>query len=468
MGLVGLALWVPLVLAAFVRVRPHSSPVIQIPPAEQNPPHVQRLLDAKCTRCHAGADAALGLRVDTWKNLFKGSAHGEAIIPYDAANSLLIEITTKLVGGPHPGELSADTLTRAEVDTLTRWINAGAPSDLGEVPFENAVQRLYVCNQDDAIVSVIDMETNLVVRTIELQELGFSPNAKPHHTAVDPDGSFWYVSLIGDNWVLKFNRENELVGQVQFERPGMLSLHQTEDLLFVGRSMAAVNPPQRIGVIKRSDMTIDEIDVFFPRPHALQVSADGRHVYAASLAVNQIASVNRETEELELTTLEGQGPPHVLVQFALSPDGGTLVAGGQLTGKLLIFDASAPPTLTLIDAIDVNPAPWHPVFTPDGRFVYVGNNEANTVTVIDMENRSVAAVIEGRGIAEPHGIAVSADGRYVYVSNRNLKGGYTPRYDLGDNERTGTVVVINTATRAIEKVIEIGRYPAGMSTRATN
>ena len=62
-----------------------------------------------------------------------------------------------------------------------------------------ALALLYVCNQNDATVSVIDLTTNKVVRTIDLTTLGFSKNAKPHHVAVEPDGSFWYVTLIGEN-----------------------------------------------------------------------------------------------------------------------------------------------------------------------------------------------------------------------------------------------------------------------------
>ena len=97
----------------------------------------------------------------------------------------------------------------------------------------------------------------------------------------------------------------------------------------------------------------------------------------------------------------------------------------------------------------------------------------NTVNVIDFETRTVVKVIEGRGLAQPHGAAVSHDGRYAYIASRNLempeghsKFGhmYTPRYDLGDNARAGTVAVIDTETREIVKVIEIEGYGAGLGT----
>ena len=401
-----------------------------------------------------------GLELDSWESLIAGSDYGEVLIAFDAENSLLIELATKL-DAAHPLRPHADALTPEEIGLMRRWIDDGARNDDGEVPYADAENLLYACNQGAAAVSVIDMDANVVIRTVKLQPLGFTEQSRPHHTAVEPDGSFWYVSLIGDDKVLKFNRDNELVAQADFERPGMLAMHPTEDLLFVGRSMKAVNPPQRIGLIERSDMDIDEIDVFFPRPHALAIHPDGKHVYTASLAENRMATVDFAEEAVELLSIEG--PTHTFVQFAIAPDGQTMVVGGQLTGKFMFFDMSTPTEPTLVETIDVNAAPWHPVFSPDGRFVYFGNKMASTVTVVDVENRSVAAAIEGDGVSQPHGAAISPDGRHVYIASNNLNGTYTPRYPFGDNDKPGTVAVINTETRAIEKVLEIGPNATGLS-----
>ena len=402
-----------------------------------------------------------GLRLDSWESLIAGSDFGEVLIAFDADNSLLIELATKL-DAAHPLRPHADALTPEEIDLVRRWIDEGARNDEGAVPYAEAEYLLYACNQGTAVVSVIDMEANVVIRTVKLQPLGFTENSRPHHTAVEPDGSFWYVSLIGDDKVLKFNRDNELVAQADFERPGLLALHPTQDILFVGRSMKAVKPPQRIGMIQRSDMGIEEIDVFFPRPHALAIHPDGKHVYTASLAENRMATVDFAEERAELLSIEG--PTHTFVQFAIAPDGQTMVVGGQLTGTFLFFDTSTPTSPTLVETIDINAAPWHPVFSPDGRFVYLGNKMANTVTVVDVENRSVAAVIEGNGLSQPHGSAISPDGRFVYIASNNLSGGYTPRYNFGDNAKAGTVTVINTETRTIEKVLEVGPNATGLST----
>ena len=115
---------------------------------------------------------------------------------------------------------------------------------LASVSAAEAQELLYVASQEDVTVAIIDMGTNELVATVDLKEFGYSETAKAHHTAVEPDGSHWYVSLIAAGKVLKFDRNNRLVGEADFETPGMLSLDPESDLLYVGRSMAAVNPPQ--------------------------------------------------------------------------------------------------------------------------------------------------------------------------------------------------------------------------------
>lgn len=319
--------------------------------------------------------------------------------------------------------------------------------------------RIYVCNQGSATVSILDANTHDVIDTVDLQALGFSENAKPHHAVAEPDGSFWYLSLIAENTVLKLNPENEIVGRVEMETPGMLAIQPSGNLLFVGRSMSAVNPPKSLGLVNRGDMSMEMIGTFFPRPHALTLSADGNRAFVASLATNQMLSLDASTQDIELTRLGGD--TQTLVQFAATPDGSTLIGGGQVTGQLLFFDASDPANITVTDTLNVGAMPWHPVISPDGATAYVPVKGANEVVVVDIASRSITKRISGNGLAQPHGSALSPNGRFLYVTNNNSKGTYAP---TGDDPKAGTVVVIDTESNEIVSVIETGRNPTGIGT----
>jgi YVTN family beta-propeller protein len=169
--------------------------------------------------------------------------------------------------------------------------------------------------------------------------------------------------------------------------------------------------------------------------------------------------IDTESDETTLTRLDGE--TQTFVQFAMTPDGETLIAGGQKTGQLLLFDASQAPSLTVTDTLQVGKQPWHPVISADGSTAYVPNKASNTVSVVDLEAGTVAATIEGEGLAQPHGSALSPDGRYLFVSNNNRKGTYE---STDDNPKAGTVTVIDTETNEITKVIEVGTYPSGVGT----
>lgn len=394
-----------------------------------------------------------GIDASSWSALLRGSDQGELLIPYDADRSLLIE--RALEAGP-------DGPSEEERNVVRHWIDAGAPDDDGRVAFADADELLYVCNQASAVISIVDMATNVVIRTVDLRELGFSENANPHHIAVAPDGEHWYVSLIGEHVVLKFTRENELVGRAAFDVPGMLSISSNGESLYVGRSMSAVNPPQRIGRIDVSDMSVEEIDVFYSRPHALIAAPGERHVYSASLGVNQIASIDPETLDIELTDVGGSH--HGFVQFAAAPNRSLMIAGGEMSGQLLFFSLEQPMSPKVVKVLDVGGAPWHPSFLPDGSRALVPRKRADAVTFVDVATLSASGVVSGRGLAQPHGSTVRTDGRYAYVSNNNLNGAFEPRYET-EGDPHGTVAVIDTQTLEIVKILEVEQYPTGIGSR---
>jgi YVTN family beta-propeller protein len=331
---------------------------------------------------------------------------------------------------------------------------------LGTVAAAAQGPRLYVANQDDATVSVVDIASGKVVETIDLAAMGFGPNAKPHHAQVESDGGFWYLSMIGAGKVVKFDRTNRIVGSVSLEVPGLLALDPTADRLVVGRSMSAVNPPMRIAVIRRSDMTLlEEHEVFFPRPHALVVDPRGQYAYVASLGVNQFASVR--LEDGQSTLVDFEGGPQTFTQFAVSRDGHWLVATAQSANQLLVYDVREAGKPVLFKTVPMAKGPFEPVFTHDGKTVFVTNLDANLVTAVDVATWLVTGTIESVGFGQPHGVALSADGRFLFVGNRHQAGG-AHDHEGQKAVSKGTLVVICIPTRTAEAVLEVGNYAAGL------
>ncbi len=80
-----------------------------------------------------------------------------------------------------------------------------------------------------------------------------------------------------------------------------------------------------------------------------------------------------------------------------------------------------------------------------GPKAYVGNFKDNTISVIDVELKRVTATIPVP--PGPHGIAITADNRWVYVAS----------------DGASTVSVIDTATDKLVENIEVGKNPHGVA-----
>ncbi len=280
---------------------------------------------------------------------------------------------------------------------------------------------VYVANQASGKVTVIDAATDSVVATVDFTALGFSAHPKPHHIVVEPDGS----------------------------------------------SMSAVNAPARIAVIDRKTMTPEEVEVLIPRPHGLAVAPDGKHAYIASLGANQIAVYDAQKEHVGIVDVPGGDTSQVLVQLAVSPDGRTMVATAQLSAKLLVFDLADPAKPKLVQKVATGDWPWLVTFTPDGAEVWVPNQRSNDVTVVDAKHWSVATTVKG-DFAQPDGIAISGDGRLVFVAKHNTDnvmnmGGISMAMPMpGMTAAPGRVIVIDARKRAVLRRVDTAPDGSGI------
>lgn len=90
---------------------------------------VQPILQANCSRCHGGMNHRGGLSMETRAGLLKGGHDGPALVPGDAARSLLVRLMRH--EGPANDPMSMPPaprpkLSEADIATVERWVNAGA------------------------------------------------------------------------------------------------------------------------------------------------------------------------------------------------------------------------------------------------------------------------------------------------------------------------------------------------------
>lgn len=97
--------------------------------AQETPgwPAIGALFAERCTLCHSGEDAPLGLRLDTLDGARRGSRNGPVLVPGDPDAS---ELVRRIRGESEPRMplTGPPFLDEAEIAMVERWVAAGMPA----------------------------------------------------------------------------------------------------------------------------------------------------------------------------------------------------------------------------------------------------------------------------------------------------------------------------------------------------
>ncbi|MBM2618774.1 beta-propeller fold lactonase family protein [Actinoplanes sp. LDG1-06] len=109
---------------------------------------------------------------------------------------------------------------------------------------------------------------------------------------------------------------------------------------------------------------------------------------------------------------------------------------------------------TVVGTIRVGAEPEGVIVSPDGRTIYVANQNSRVLSVVDARTRKVSPVVLRN---TPRFVAVSRDGRTVFVS----------MYE--DDKHTGSgVAVVDTASRKVVRYLDTGHMPYTLAVAPDN
>ncbi|MDR2863576.1 MAG: beta-propeller fold lactonase family protein [Puniceicoccales bacterium] len=144
-------------------------------------------------------------------------------------------------------------------------------------------------------------------------------------------------------------------------------------------------------------------------PGQIALDKKQRIVYTA-LTTDKAVAVTSLKDGKTVARIElEQNPSFVL----LSPDAATLfVSSGVSRGVVDIF---ALPEKKLKASIPVGHTPQAMALTPDGKTLYVANRFSNTISVVSLDKGSVIATIPA--VREPRSLCLTLDGKILVVAN---------------------------------------------------
>lgn len=179
-------------------------------------------------------------------------------------------------------------------------------------------------------------------------------------------------------------------------------------------------------------------------------SPDGRYAYVGNrsdgtASVSVIDAVTGTATAIN--TGEYSGPlvfgPDGRYAYVANYDGGTVSVIDPVTGTATSFNTGA----NSGNHYDNNVTSDGLVVSPDGRYAYVANYGAGTVSVINPATGTVTTIKTGAVVSGVNSLVVSPDGRYAYVANRV--------------DGVASVSVINPAT-GTATTVKTGEYSGGL------
>lgn len=447
------------------------------------PDAVAQIMINKCATsgCHntKSKDAAAGLNLETWSDLFKGSRAGAVVIPYRTDFSTLIYYTNSFnqygtIQLAPKMPLNRDPLSSEEVKLLYDWVKAGAPNAKGEIKFQDDLNRkkFYVANQGCDVVTVFDAESMLAMRYVDVGET--RGTEAPHMIKVAPDNQNWYVSFIAGGYFQKYKTsDNSLVNKVNLGVGAWNTFAITSD----SKKAYAIDwsSPGKIAEIDLVAMT-RTIYPGYIYPHGSALNKNNDKLYVTSQSGNFIYKFNvNDFTNPQLITLDGSNNPDYASsldphEIIFSPDESKYFLSCQGSNQVRVMQTSND---SLLKVISTGEFPQEMRVSKSMPYLFVTCMEDTTsnsaqlgsVSVINYQTLTfVKSIYAG---FQSHGVAVDDLHKRVYISNRNLLStGPSPHHQGVCSGRNGYVSAIDLNTlepiKRMKAEVSIDPYGLGM------
>ncbi|MEZ6063488.1 MAG: DUF1553 domain-containing protein [Planctomycetaceae bacterium] len=185
--------------------------------------HVKPVLRQRCFACHGALRQEAGLRLDSADLITSGGDSGPAVVPGEAAQSLLLDrISSAEPAERMPPEHEGEPLSREQIRFVEAWIAAGAFGPADEVPeadptehwaFQTVVRPDvpqvspdWAMNPVDAFLAASQQQHGLhpqpeaerivLLRRLHLDLIGIPPTAEPIAQFENDRSAEWYQAAV--------------------------------------------------------------------------------------------------------------------------------------------------------------------------------------------------------------------------------------------------------------------------------
>jgi YVTN family beta-propeller protein len=327
------------------------------------------------------------------------------------------------------------------VCTLTGLFLVACAEEKEDEPFG----LLYVTNAGDGTVSIIDLELDEVVKTIEVTEKG------SHGVAISPDNKRVFVGDMDAGTIFVIETDTNTVGPSFPSGVKAHGIDMTSDgrfLLVSGSFAGEEDDPDKTDRIAFVDLELLEVVgvVETDSPAHIDTNPAGTMAFVTNILGHEITIISVADRKVVATVPVGPddweedwwGPNEV----AVSPDGKRAYSADYDGQTVTVIDTA---TYEVLERIAVPENPHGIVVSPDGQEIWVSNRKSSDVAIIDAATNKIIERIDFEEESPPNHVAFTRDGAKAYVTAGN------------------SVRVVDAPAREIVSTIEVGDTPHELS-----
>jgi YVTN family beta-propeller protein len=289
--------------------------------------------------------------------------------------------------------------------------------------------RIYVTNQLDNTVSVIDGATRKVVATVRV-------GVSPAQMAVSPDHKSIYIANTGSDTVSVVSTAHNTIAKTialpRGSRPMGVALNPNGRYLYT-----ADGGSNRVSVLDtRAGRVVASVRVG-TQPLSIALAPNGKWVYAANSGSGDVSVIDARTNRAVRAIPTGRFPSGV----AVTPDGASVYVTNELSGITVINAGTG-----TVEAKLREPSPFSVAMSPNRDRAYVTSLGQGRVTAIDTVTHRVSSTVTvGPYGTDPFSVRATADALYVA------------------NQGASTLSIIDPSTFKVTATIATGNSPYGIA-----
>jgi len=270
----------------------------------------------------------------------------------------------------------------------------------GELPAEG---RLLVLNKSDGTLMVFEVPSQALLATLKVGE-------EPHEVIVTPDGRKAYVSNVKSRSVSVVDLDSYKV--LRTIRSPVLDYPHGLGITADGRwvLLTSEGSHRLVLIDARRDVIARAVTTSQSGSHLVALIEQGRRAFIANRGSDTVTVMSLPDLKVRRNIRVGRGPEGI----AAAPNDRFVAVALQGSAQLALLDGASG---DLVATLPVGQTPIRVAFAGRSFTAIVSNRDSNDVTVLDLLSRRVLATVPvGR---RPGGVVVNPTGSRAFVANNN-------------------------------------------------